>query len=85
VTGDVRIQCRVVSVDNTNVWAKAGVMLRDGLAANARNVLVAFTPRRRIAHQSRAPTGGSPQGPGPRRDNIGPPREEAARSLQPPA
>jgi hypothetical protein len=35
VTGDVDIRARVVSIDGAQPWSKAGVMLRESLAANA--------------------------------------------------
>jgi glucose/arabinose dehydrogenase len=38
VTGDATITARLVSLGNTNAWAKAGVMMRDGLTAGARYV-----------------------------------------------
>jgi glucose/arabinose dehydrogenase len=44
VTGDVTISARVKSLENTNGFAKAGVMLRDGTAANAANAYMFLTP-----------------------------------------
>jgi HEAT repeat protein len=44
LTGDVCLTAHVARADNTNAWAKAGVMLRDGLSADAVNVLMAVTP-----------------------------------------
>ena len=44
LTGDGTITARVVSIENTNGFAKAGVMMRDGTGANARNVFTFVTP-----------------------------------------
>ena len=61
VTGDVTIVARVATLQNTNTWTKAGVMIRDGLAAGARNVfaLTSPTPTNKFRLQSRTATGGS--------------------------
>src|SRR5262249_2488908 len=40
LVGDGEIRARVTAVGRTNDWAKGGVMIRDGLTANARNVLM---------------------------------------------
>ena len=44
LNGNVTITARVVSETDTATWAKAGVMIRSSLNANASNVLVAVTP-----------------------------------------
>jgi regulation of enolase protein 1 (concanavalin A-like superfamily) len=44
VTGDATLVARVASVDNADVWTKAGLMMRDGVAAGAINVTVLTTP-----------------------------------------
>ena len=44
-TGDVEIVARVLSQQDTDPWAKAGLMLRDGLGASARHLMLAVTPR----------------------------------------
>jgi len=59
LTGDGSIVARVASLTNTNSWAKAGVMIRESLDANARHALVAVTPGNGVAFQRRASTGGS--------------------------
>jgi subtilisin family serine protease/regulation of enolase protein 1 (concanavalin A-like superfamily) len=59
LTGDGTIEAQISSLTNTNVWAKAGVMLRDSLAANARNVFACVTPANGIYAQGRTTTGGS--------------------------
>jgi regulation of enolase protein 1 (concanavalin A-like superfamily) len=43
-TGDGVVEARLLSMTNTNGWAKAGVMIRESTAAGARNVFVALTP-----------------------------------------
>jgi regulation of enolase protein 1 (concanavalin A-like superfamily) len=61
VTGDATITARVVSLENTNVWAKAGVMMRDGTASGARNVFTLLSPTatNKFRMQARTSTGGS--------------------------
>ena len=55
---------RVVSLTNTNPWAKAGVMIRESLAAGSRHVMVVKTPggtalqRRQETGQASVPTAG---------------------------
>jgi len=43
-TGDGVVEAQVSSMDSANDWAKAGVMIRDSLRADAPNVCVALTP-----------------------------------------
>ena len=43
-TGDIEIISRVVSLENTDEWAKAGVMIRQTLAANAVHASLVVTP-----------------------------------------
>jgi hypothetical protein len=59
LTGDGSIVARVASLTHTHAWAKAGVMIRENLDANARHALVAVTPSNGVAFQRRASTGGS--------------------------
>jgi hypothetical protein len=59
MTGDGSIAARVTSLTNTNAWAKAGVMLRNGLAANAAFVDMVVTPGNGVAFQWRATAGGT--------------------------
>jgi hypothetical protein len=60
-TGDVTITARVASIQNVNVWSKAGVMMRDGLAPGAVNVmaLTSPTPSNGYRFQTRVAPGGS--------------------------
>jgi hypothetical protein len=57
--GDGRITARIVSQQDTNTWAKAGVMLRETLSAGSRNVAVLATPSRGIAFQYRTASNGT--------------------------
>jgi hypothetical protein len=58
-TGDCTIIARVVSVQNTDPWAKAGVMIRSSLAANAANAFMAVTPGNGVTWQYRSTAGGN--------------------------
>lgn len=57
--GDGEIIARVNSVQNTNTWAKAGVMFRASTASGAVNVLVAARPDKKVTMQYRNATNGS--------------------------
>ncbi|MBN8281215.1 MAG: fibronectin type III domain-containing protein, partial [Gammaproteobacteria bacterium] len=60
LTGDGEIIARVVSLTNTDLNAKAGVMLREALTANSRFALMMMTPGANgAAFQYRTTTGGS--------------------------
>ena len=58
-SGDGEIIAKVTSVENTNGWAKAGVMFRDGTAANAKMAMVIQRPDKQVCFQWRTNTGGS--------------------------
>jgi len=58
-TGDVTITARVASQQNTNVWAKSGVMIQETTAANAAFVHVFVTPANGVNMQYRPSTGAS--------------------------
>jgi glucose/arabinose dehydrogenase/regulation of enolase protein 1 (concanavalin A-like superfamily) len=59
LSGDGTIVARVPSIQNTNVWAKVGVMIRESLAANSTFADMLLTPGSGGAFQRRATTGGS--------------------------
>jgi len=59
VSGDVDIRVRVASLEHVHDWSKAGVMIRESLASNARNAFVFVTPGGERAFQRRSSTGGS--------------------------
>ncbi|MEJ7709150.1 MAG: hypothetical protein WKF84_04655 [Pyrinomonadaceae bacterium] len=50
---------RVVSIENTYAWAKAGVVMRENLSASSRHAMVAVTPENGVAFQRRLATGSS--------------------------
>ncbi|MBV8205191.1 MAG: hypothetical protein JO041_00220, partial [Acidobacteria bacterium] len=52
-TGDGAIVARIASQQNTNAWAKAGVMIRETLDAGARYVSLLITPADGVVLQSR--------------------------------
>jgi len=53
------MRARVAAVQNTNSWAKAGVMIRESTAAGSRWAAVLITPGNGVTFQWRATTGGS--------------------------
>src|SRR4051812_23516650 len=59
VSGDVDVIARVDSVSATDAWAKAGLMIRSSLAADAAHGSVFVTGGNGIAFQSRAQDAGS--------------------------
>ncbi len=59
ITGDFDYSVRLTALDAPNEWSKAGVMVRESLAANARNAFVMFSKGTGPALQYRADTGGS--------------------------
>jgi len=59
LTGNGSITARVVSVGNTNVWAKAGVMIRETLDAGSRHAMVVVTPNNGVAFQRRLEPSGT--------------------------
>ena len=59
VVGDGSIVARVTGVQNTNTWAKAGVMYRDSAAANAMFANMVATAGQGVSFQWRSSTGGT--------------------------
>jgi RHS repeat-associated protein len=59
VTGDVTLTARVVSLDNTHPWAKAGVMLRESLTAGSRHAMTVLTAANGVAFQRRVTINGT--------------------------
>jgi regulation of enolase protein 1 (concanavalin A-like superfamily) len=57
--GNTEIVARVASVQYTHEWAKAAVMIREGLGASAKYVMLVVSAGNGISLQSRAATGGS--------------------------
>ena len=56
-SGDGQITARIHSVTDTNIWAKAGVMIRDSLENNASNAFMLIRPSEGAAFQFRPTTG----------------------------
>ncbi|HEY1249876.1 MAG TPA: Ig-like domain-containing protein, partial [Thermoanaerobaculia bacterium] len=59
ISGDVTITARVAGIQPTDVWAKGGVMIREGVAANARNAAMLLTSGHGLTFQRRTVTGGA--------------------------
>src|SRR5262249_30711614 len=59
LTGDGQIVARVASLQSSDAWAKAGVMLRETLDAGAANVMVALTGGNGVYAQRRSSPAGS--------------------------
>lgn len=59
VSGDVTVTARVTGLDNTDVWAKAGVMIRASLAAGSQHAFTAVTTGNGLAFQRRTTSGGA--------------------------
>lgn len=57
IKGDARITARVLSVDHTHPWAKAGVMIREQIAADSKNALMTATAGKGASFQHRASAG----------------------------
>ncbi len=57
LTGAGSIVAKVQSIDNTNDWAKAGVMIRETLDPESAHALAAVTPTQGVSFQRRADTG----------------------------
>jgi N-acetylneuraminic acid mutarotase len=58
LTGDGSIVARITSQQNTDPWAKAGIMLRETLATNSKFAFVVITPANGTFFGSRTSTGG---------------------------
>lgn len=58
VTNDTQITARILGMDNTNPWAKAGVMMRASVSDSSPNVLLALTPSHGLVFQWRSTGGG---------------------------
>lgn len=59
LNGNGEIIARVASIQNTDAWAKVGVMMRETLAAGSRHALMCLTPGNGLAFQRRTATGGT--------------------------
>jgi regulation of enolase protein 1 (concanavalin A-like superfamily) len=59
LSGNGEIIARVSSVENTDVWAKAGVMIRESLTAGSKHAMIVVSPGSGISFQRRTSTGGT--------------------------
>ena len=59
LSGDGEIVARVASIQNTSIWAKAGVMIRETLDANSKHAMVLFSSTSGPILERRVATGGS--------------------------
>lgn len=57
LSGNGQITARVASVGNTDVWAKAGVMIRENLTAGSPQAMAVVTPASGVAFQRRTSAG----------------------------
>ncbi|WP_227738945.1 RICIN domain-containing protein [Halorientalis pallida] len=57
LTGDFDISVHVESMDDTDPWAKAGLMVRQRLAADAENAMLRYTPGNETSVQWRSDDG----------------------------
>jgi endoglucanase Acf2/regulation of enolase protein 1 (concanavalin A-like superfamily) len=58
LNGNGQIVARVTATQNTDPWAKAGVMIRETLAAGSKHAFMALTPGNGLAFQRRVATDG---------------------------
>jgi len=59
LSGDGQIVARVVSITNTNAWAKAGVMIRETLTGGSKHAMMVVTPGSGNSFQRRLSTNGA--------------------------
>ncbi|MFO8008405.1 MAG: sugar-binding protein, partial [Candidatus Brocadiia bacterium] len=57
LSGDGEIEARVASLENTNSWAKAGVMIRESLTGGSTHAMMVVTPGNGTSFQRRTSTG----------------------------
>ena len=58
-SGDGTIIARVRSIENTHAWAKAGVMIRESLAAGSKHAMALVSAGKGISMQARTASGGA--------------------------
>jgi regulation of enolase protein 1 (concanavalin A-like superfamily) len=59
LSGDGEIVARVTAIGNTDPWAKAGVMIRESLAAGSRHAFMTLTPQNGVSFQRRLTAAGT--------------------------
>ncbi|MEM6802865.1 MAG: hypothetical protein AAF696_15755, partial [Bacteroidota bacterium] len=60
--GNWEVSTRILDIENTDPWAKAGLMIREGLTADAKNAFIASTAGGRWSFQRRLSNGGTTEG-----------------------
>jgi hypothetical protein len=63
LTGDGQLQARLLTLGNTDPWAKAAVMIRGSLAANAPHAMLTATSAFGVSFQYRPSVGAASQAP----------------------
>ena len=56
-SGDLEVTAKIDSIQNTNAWAKAGVMIRENLDADSKHAMTVITPANGVSFQRRTATG----------------------------
>ncbi|MBN2000281.1 aryl-sulfate sulfotransferase [candidate division KSB1 bacterium] len=59
IKGDAEITARVVSVENSDPWSKAGVMIRNSLTPGSQHAMMILSSQNGIAFQRRTTVGGT--------------------------
>lgn len=59
LSGNGEITARIASVENTDVWAKAGVMIRESLTAGSAHASIFVSPGSGVSFQRRTATSGT--------------------------
>ena len=59
MTGDVQITARILGLDNTNIAAKTGVMIRESASSGVRSAMVGWTPGQTVEFIRRTAVSGS--------------------------
>jgi hypothetical protein len=57
-TGDAKLTVRVSAVQNTNAWAKSGIMIRENLTAGSKNAFMAVSAASGVTFQRRTASAG---------------------------
>jgi regulation of enolase protein 1 (concanavalin A-like superfamily) len=57
LSGNGTITARIVNLTNTDAWAKAGVMIRESLAANSAHAMMIVSPSSGVSFQRRTSVG----------------------------
>lgn len=60
--GNWEVSTRILDIENIDPWAKAGLMIRDGLNTDAKNAFIASTAGGRWSFQRRLQSGGLTEG-----------------------